>query len=226
MPTGAATCSAGVNPTVTCTSCARARRPSPAPARRPPARRSRSRSSTAVPLPEAPNVLDRDRRVDPARPAEARRRLDGDLQHVRRQHRLAVLLALLLEELPARHRDDTRRDALLGEQVARLERRRHLGAGRDEHHVGRVDVREHVGAPAQARGRRRTSCGRASARSGGRARGTPGPGPPRGSSPTSRTHSFASAGRITVSCGIARIAARCSTGWWVGPSSPTATESW
>ena len=38
--------------------------------------------------------------------------------------------------------------------------------------------------------------------------------------------SFASAGRITVRFGIARIAARCSTGWCVGPSSPTATESW
>ena len=40
------------------------------------------------------------------------------------------------------------------------------------------------------------------------------------------TTSVASDGRITVSFGIARIAARCSTGWCVGPSSPTATESW
>ncbi len=37
--------------------------------------------------------------------------------------------------------------------------------------------------------------------------------------------SVASAGRSTTSPGIARSAARCSTGWWVGPSSPSATES-
>ena len=37
--------------------------------------------------------------------------------------------------------------------------------------------------------------------------------------------SFASAGRITRMPGIARIAASCSMGWWVGPSSPTPIES-
>ncbi len=39
------------------------------------------------------------------------------------------------------------------------------------------------------------------------------------------TVSLASAGRITCSPGIARSVARCSTGWCVGPSSPTPTES-
>ena len=47
---------------------------------------------------------------------------------------------------------------------------------------------------------------------------------------TTSTHawivSLASAGRITCRPGIARSAARCSIGWWVGPSSPTPTESW
>ena len=38
--------------------------------------------------------------------------------------------------------------------------------------------------------------------------------------------SFASPGRITVSWGIARSDATCSTGSWVGPSSPTPIESW
>ena len=38
--------------------------------------------------------------------------------------------------------------------------------------------------------------------------------------------SLASAGRRTRSPGIARMAASCSTGWWVGPSSPSPTESW
>ena len=37
--------------------------------------------------------------------------------------------------------------------------------------------------------------------------------------------SLASAGRITRRPGMARIAASCSTGWCVGPSSPTPTES-
>ncbi len=38
--------------------------------------------------------------------------------------------------------------------------------------------------------------------------------------------SFASPGRTMSRPGIARSAASCSTGWWVGPSSPSATESW
>ena len=37
--------------------------------------------------------------------------------------------------------------------------------------------------------------------------------------------SFASAGRMTCSPGMARRVATCSTGWCVGPSSPTPTES-
>ena len=169
-----------------------------------------------------------DRRVDPARPAERRRRLDRDLRHVRRQHR----------------RRGTRRPAAskssqLGIETTRAwtpfsasrslgaERRPDLGAGRDEHHVGRVDVGEHVGAAAQARGGARARCGRSSGtfwrESDEAARA---PAILEDPAPTPRTHSFASAGRITVSFGIARIAARCSTGWWVGPSSPTATESW
>ena len=38
--------------------------------------------------------------------------------------------------------------------------------------------------------------------------------------------SFASQGRITFRPGIARSEASCSTGWWVGPSSPSPIESW
>ncbi|CAM3924848.1 hypothetical protein ISCU110981_19905 [Isoptericola cucumis] len=37
--------------------------------------------------------------------------------------------------------------------------------------------------------------------------------------------SFASAGRTMSRFGMARSAARCSTGWWVGPSSPRPMES-
>ena len=39
-------------------------------------------------------------------------------------------------------------------------------------------------------------------------------------------HSLASAGRISESPGMARSDARCSIGWWVGPSWPSPTESW
>ncbi len=39
------------------------------------------------------------------------------------------------------------------------------------------------------------------------------------------TVSLASAGRMTSRFGMARSAAICSIGWWVGPSSPTPTES-
>ncbi len=52
---------------------------------------------------------------------------------------------------------------------------------------------------------------------------------PSTSSSTATRHasavSAASEGRITVRFGIARSAAMCSTGWWVGPSSPSAIES-
>ena len=38
--------------------------------------------------------------------------------------------------------------------------------------------------------------------------------------------STVSAGRKTHVLGVAREMARCSTGWWVGPSSPSPIESW
>ena len=38
--------------------------------------------------------------------------------------------------------------------------------------------------------------------------------------------SLASAGRRTIRPGMARSDASCSTGWCVGPSSPTPIESW
>ena len=37
--------------------------------------------------------------------------------------------------------------------------------------------------------------------------------------------SFPSAGLNVIAFGIDLIIANCSIGWWVGPSSPTATES-
>ena len=76
-------------------------------------------------------------------------------------------LGLLLEELPARHRDDAHARAVLGgDLAARLERERHLGAGRDQDQVGvartpRARMRP-APRPTPARGR----SGRASAPSG------------------------------------------------------------
>jgi hypothetical protein len=40
------------------------------------------------------------------------------------------------------------------------------------------------------------------------------------------TASLASAGRMVIRPGMARSEGSCSTGWWVGPSSPTPMESW
>lgn len=39
-------------------------------------------------------------------------------------------------------------------------------------------------------------------------------------------HSSGSAGRMTSRLGMSLRELICSMGWWVGPSSPTATESW
>ena len=51
--------------------------------------------------------------ADVAVPAERRGLLDPDARlHARRQHRVAVLLRLTVEELPARHAHDPRLDAL------------------------------------------------------------------------------------------------------------------
>src|SRR5262245_39803457 len=60
-----------------------------------------------VALARGAEAVDADRDVDPAGPAERRARFDGDLRHAGGQNLVAVVGVLLLEELPARHRDDT-----------------------------------------------------------------------------------------------------------------------
>ena len=104
-----------------------------------------------------------------------------------------------------------------------------LGAGADEDDVGRaVGVEQDVAAAA----RRRPASAKPSAPRGKvgtfwRVRHRPA-----GRSVCSSmvcqaaTVSLASAGRTTSRPGIARRAARCSIGWWVGPSSPRPMESW
>ena len=53
------------------------------------------------------------------------------------EHRIPITLRLPVEELPAGHRDHRRPNPLLGQQVAGRQRQMDLGAGSDEHHVGR-----------------------------------------------------------------------------------------
>src|SRR3546814_17711283 len=60
---------------------------------------------------------------------------------------VAVVRRLLLEELPGRHRDDRGGDAFGTQQLLRLERDLHLGAGGDQRHLALAVGRRHdVGA--------------------------------------------------------------------------------
>src|SRR4029077_4689385 len=61
--------------------------------------------------------------ADVAVPAERGALLDRDpRRHGRQKHAVAVLLRLFIEDLPRRHRDDARADALRGELLVRLDR--------------------------------------------------------------------------------------------------------
>ena len=76
---------------------------------------------------------------------------------------------------------------------------------------------------AASRRRRRSACDRASARPAGVSTSATGPIARLDARPARRPRvSLASQGRITSRFGIARSAASCSTGWCVGPSSPSA----
>ena len=92
-----------------------------------------------------------------------------------RQHGIPVVVVLLLEELPARHRDDAARSRRA--MLRRLEREVHLGC-RWRSRSPRARPRplpEGVGPAAGRRRRPRPRCGRASAASAGSARARPGP---------------------------------------------------
>ena len=123
-------------------------------------------------------------------------------------------------------RDHSRRHPVALELLGRGERDVHLGAGRDEDGRG-------AAWPARAARSRpvRTSAAvrkprSAPAASGASATSTVGPSfrsmrdPP-------RLHGLGGVGRAERhQFGMARSIARCSIGWWVGPSSPTPIESW
>src|SRR5262249_54111586 len=85
-----------------------------------------------------------------ALPAESggllHRHARGDL---RRQHARPVRLALILKNIPGRHRNHARADALSGELLVRLDTQADLAPRRDEDHVGFSARRtcHHTGAP-------------------------------------------------------------------------------
>ena len=102
-----------------------------------------------------------------------------------------------------------------------------LAAGADQDHrrLAVLGVGENIGATGQTCGRRVARCGRRSAAPGGSAPDRPaGAGAPMMTRHASTT-SLASAGRSVMSPGMLRNATSCSTGWCVGPSSPTPIES-
>ena len=86
-------------------------------------------------------MLDRDRPAvvaDPLAPAELDARLDREPRlHTGRQDLLAVLGGLILEQLPARHRDDAHRSPVGSDLAPRLECQSDLGARPDQDQVGR-----------------------------------------------------------------------------------------
>ena len=155
--------------------------------------------------------------VGPSGPAERRRRLDRQDRRHRAQHLVLIVVVLLVEKLPARHGHHPGGDAVGRQQLGRAHADRHLGAGADA-------------APCRDRrprrpGRRRprsssTALVSVPARTGTFWRvSTRAVGPSRSMATRKAcADSLASAGRITRSPGMARMAASCSTGWWVGPS--------
>ena len=143
------------------------------------------------------------------------------------QHGGAVVLGLAVEPFPARHRDDRRGDALLGQPFRRLDGQRDLAASGEQ--GDRARARGPRGGRLGAEGRAVLTGVAAQGRNGPGATGRRTDGGASGVRSAISQHSsvsIASAGRNTCRPGIARRLARCSIGWWVGPSSPRPIESW
>ena len=162
---------------------------------------------------------------EPAVPAEAHRRLDRHAHRPRRQHAAAVLLVLRREQLLAGHRHHPRPDPL------RLQR------GRAHPARSRPPTRWRSGSPAAAprprpahrRPRAVRFCRECFVRTVRRfcrvSASTDGVRSLASASSHASAVSTVSAGRKTFRFGVARSIARCSTGWCVGPSSPSPIES-
>ncbi len=90
-------------------------------------------------------------------PPQSRCLLDADPRpHGRRQHFVAVLPRLAVEQLPTRHAHHARLDATRRELIARRQREVHLRPRRQQDHIGLAvrRVGEHVGPLRDTRGRR------------------------------------------------------------------------
>ena len=150
---------------------------------------------------------------------------DGDPRlHRSGQYALAVVRGLILEQFPRGHADDSTSDALLAQRVVSGDTKRDFAAGGDQQDLGVATRRfgKNVGVLSPDAG---PYFVRSNVGSGWRSTSATGswrsPSVTRHASATS----LASHGRIVIRPGIARSDRICSTGWWVGPSSPTPIES-
>src|SRR5215470_16817292 len=74
---------------------------------------------------------------DVALPPERGGLFDGDPRlHGGREHAVTILLRLVVEDLPGRHRDDARADTLGEQLTVRLDRQTELAARGDEDQLG------------------------------------------------------------------------------------------
>ena len=167
------------------------------------------------------------RRSGPSRTARPARRATRAVTPGGRTLSL-VGVVLVLEEFPGGHADDAGFDAFGGELLVGVDAERDFAAGGEQEDVGLAvgRRRQDVGA-AMRRSRRGRTLSRSSVGRAWRVR-TRTAGSWRRFMMTRQASatSLASAGRSTIRPGMARRAASCSMGWWVGPSSPTPMESW
>ncbi len=145
---------------------------------------------------------------------------------------LFVLGSLGVEELPAGHGDDAGWDAGAVEFFAGLDRQADLGAGGDEDQFRLqpfcpicLRLRPERIRLCAGRRRRRISCGRSGRPFAVKGRRRSGRSVLFNAARHASRTSWASQGRMRARFGIARRAARCSTDWCVGPSSPRPIES-
>ena len=117
---------------------------------------SRITTSPGAEAPKRSTPITSPRSADVAMPTLRHAGLDREPRaDRRRQHRVAVLPRLGLEQLPARHRDDARLDALLQQLLPRRHDQRDFRAGGDQDQIGLAARRigQDVGAAPQAVGR-------------------------------------------------------------------------
>src|SRR5437764_14489142 len=100
---------------------------------------------------------DRAGRADVPIPPDHGTQFDGNARlDVRWQNAAAILLVLLLEQLPRRHAYDAGADAFVFELFVDLDAELHLTAGADENdlRLAFLGIGHHVGAPREPGGRR------------------------------------------------------------------------